>query len=130
MSDDGAGGGGNVGRCHLIARRGLRQPGERGAHRIASFFETFTPAAPRGGNGEQHVSEGGHCGTRLGRPVGSCEKRGTIGQGKDVERPAEVAGEGRGLSHKRRINVGVFFTIDLDRDKIRVENFGSGGIGE
>ena len=103
---------------------------QRTDHLIGTFDDLVTPLAPRLGGGGQNLFERGHAEAVFRREIRSPEKRLQVRRQKDVQRPTAAAGHHLNGRHVNLVDVRPLLAIDLDGDKVLVEDLGGLGILE
>ena len=80
--------------------------------------------APGGGDRRHDIAEAGHAAAGTERPIGAAEERLLLRREEDRHRPATLAGHRLHGLHINMVEVGPLLAIDLDRDKIAIQQIG------
>ena len=102
--------------------------GQHGHGFAGRLQHLIAPFAISVGNRQQGLLETGTAPTVIGREIRAAVKGMAVGREKNRQRPAARAGDGRHRELITAVHIGPLVAIDLDRDKVLVDDLGGVGV--
>jgi len=96
-------------------------------HFVGGLEDFAVAFGPDTGELSQHIAEAGAPMAVFGGPIRAAVEGFQVGGEEDIQRPAATAGAGLDVGHVDLVDVGSFLTVDLDADKIAIEDLGGFG---